>query len=99
MSGTKRQWLVGSTVVLKITVTDPESSVLTDPEAVVVSSLRIGTTEITPVPTVTPVSTGTYRVSIDTDGFLPGTYHWTVVATNADGEKALAQDYFVLAAV
>ena len=99
MSATKRQWLVGATVVLTVTVTDPDSSELTDPDTIVVSSLRIGTTEITPVPTPTQVSTGVYRVSIDTDGFTPGTYHWTVVATNADGEKALAQDYFVLAAV
>jgi hypothetical protein len=96
----KQSYLVGETVVLVATSKDPSTGELVDPAAVILVSLKHGTTslDVTGL-TVVHVSLGTYKIIINTTGFQPATYTWLVRFEDAGGHAALSTDYFVLTAV
>lgn len=95
----RRNWIVGETVILKVEITEPDSIDLFDPDTVILSSLKRGTTSVPLADQdFTKVATGTYRYTIDTTDFDPGTYTWLVVAEKTNLGVAMAEDYFILRA-
>lgn len=96
----EQQWLVGQTVRIIVTVTDPVSGAAVDPHTIDLVTLARGG-EPVDVEGLVPdrLGTGQYRYQIDTEGFQDGRYDWLVRLTDAEGGVALGRDYFVLAPV
>lgn len=94
----RNHWVIGETVVLRITITDPVTGALVDPAGIALSSLKRDDVVISGTYNATHVSLGVYTFAIPTTGFTAGTHRWLVAALDLTGQKAVIEDSFVLAA-
>lgn len=96
-----KDYIVGSTVHLKVATRHPETRAPLDPpDPPVLDDLDLLGSEVDiPLPgTVefTKITPGEYRLSLQTVGFAPGVYNWRAKATDANGDIALSEDTFIL---
>lgn len=99
MPSNDRDYLVGSTVHLRVRTTHPETRAPLDPPSPpVLDDLNLGTTAV-PLPATvafTKITPGEYRLSLQTASLAPGVYTWRAKAVDAQGDIALSEDQFVL---
>lgn len=91
-----KAYLVGSTVKIIATFTDPRSGELINPASVtLVSIVRTAPINISGLSVLHP-SIGVYTIDVSTTGFIPGTYTWLIRAQDPTGRAALATDFFIV---
>lgn len=93
-----RDYIVGSTVVLKVSTRDPATRAPLDPSAVTLVALVHNAAPVT-LPSVVAfakITPGEYRLSLATGALAPGLYTWRAQATDSAGDVALSEDTFVL---
>jgi hypothetical protein len=96
-----RDYIVGSTVHLKVSTRDPVTRAPLDPPTPpTLDDLDLVGAEVTLPTTVlfAQVTPGEYVLALQTVGFAPGLYTWRARATDAAGDVALSEDTFVLRA-
>lgn len=95
-----RDYIIGSTIVLRVSTRDPRTRSPVDPEAVTLVALVAGGAGLTLPATVAfiKVTPGEYALSLDTDDLSPGLHTWRAEAVDANGDVALSEDTFVLRA-
>lgn len=99
MATNDRDYLVGSTVHLKVATREPETRAPKDPPTPpVLDSLVLGSAAVALPTTVVfaKITPGEYRFSLQTAGFAPGVYTWRARAVDEAGDVALSEDTFVL---
>lgn len=94
-----RDYIIGSTIVLRVSTRDPSTRVAVDPSGGVnLVALIEGTTHLA-LPTVvafTKVTPGEYSLSLQTTSLAPGLHTWRAQAVDSAGDVALSEDTFVL---
>lgn len=94
-----RDYIVGSTIRLRVSTRDPASRAALDPPTPpVLDDLDLAGTEVA-LPSLvvfTKITPGEYMLSLQTATLAPGVYTWRARATDAQGDVALSEDTFVL---
>lgn len=96
-----RDYLVGSTVRLKVSVREPGGGAPLDPPTppTLVHLVSAGVALALPTTVAfTKVTPGQYVLSLQTVGYAPGVYSWRAQAVDANSDVALSEDAFVLRA-
>jgi hypothetical protein len=100
MATNDKDYIVGSTVHLKVGTRHPENrSPLDPPSPPVLDMLNLFGVDDLALPenvTFTKITPGEYRLSLQTTGLVPGVYTWRAKATDAAGDIALSEDTFIL---
>lgn len=93
-----RDYIIGSTIVLRVSTRDPRSRAAVDPVSVNLVALTAGDVHLTLPSTVafTRVTPGEYALSLATGSLAPGLHTWRAEAVDAAGDVALSEDTFAL---
>lgn len=100
MATNDRDYIVGSTVHLKVGTRDPESRAPKDPPTPPtlddLDLMGAGPIMLPDQVEFTKITPGEYRLSLQTVDMLPGVYTWRARAVDALGDVALSEDTFIL---